>query len=70
MDSDVATKRATYQQDHWSEKCTVSSRRRHILQGLLLASIEQPRAVWKLGVIKKLLIGADGENRAAVLRHG
>ena len=29
---------------------------------------EQPRAMWKLGVIEELLIGADGENRAAVLR--
>ena len=29
---------------------------------------EQPRAMWKLGNVEELLIGADGENRAAVLR--
>ena len=29
---------------------------------------EQPRAMWKLGIVEELLIGADGENRAAVLR--
>ena len=29
---------------------------------------EQPRAMWKLGVVEELLIGADGDNRAAVLR--
>ena len=28
----------------------------------------QPRAMWKLGVVVELLVGADGENRAAVLR--
>ena len=29
---------------------------------------DQPRALWKLGVVEELLVGADDETRAAVLR--
>lgn len=29
---------------------------------------DQPRAMWKLGIVEELLVGADGESRAAVLR--
>lgn len=29
---------------------------------------DQPRAMWKLGIVEELLIGADGQYRAAVLR--
>ena len=29
---------------------------------------DQPRAMWKLGIVDELLVGADGEKRAAVLR--
>ena len=28
---------------------------------------DQPRAMWKLGIVEELLIGADGQYRAAVL---
>ena len=30
-------------------------------------SDDQPRAMWKLGKVKELLVGADGESRAAVI---
>ncbi len=29
---------------------------------------DQPRAMWKLGLVEELLVGADGEKIAAVLR--
>lgn len=35
---------------------------------VVIHSDDQPRAKWKLGVVVELLVGTDGENRAAVLR--
>ena len=35
---------------------------------VVIHSEDQPRALWKLGVVVELLVGTDGENRAAVLR--
>ena len=34
---------------------------------VVIDSEDQPRAMWKLGVVVELLIGTNGENRAAVL---
>ena len=35
---------------------------------VIVHSTEQPRAFWKLGLIKKLLTGSDGETRGAVIK--
>ena len=35
---------------------------------VVVHSEDQPRALWKLGVVAELLVGTDGENRAAVVR--
>ena len=35
---------------------------------VVIHSEDQPRAMWKLGVVVELLVGTNGENRAAVLR--
>ena len=87
VDSDVATKRATYLKrtigqfwQRWRKEYLVGLREMHCqlkrkshapriaVGDIVIIHDDLPRAMWKLGIVEELLVGADNERRAAILR--